>query len=71
MFAAFENCWRLRKLSLVGFDFTNASVSYAVGGVPRSVEVIVSDCNQYNLFRTKFGTNFTNLHTVSNETCTA
>lgn len=70
MFAAFENCGALRKLSLVGFDFTNAGVSYAVGGVPRSVEVIVSDCNQYNLFRTKFGTNFTNLHTVSNETCT-
>ena len=67
--ASFENCNVLSKLNVVGFDFTNAGVSYAVNNVPSTVEVIVSDCNQRNLFRTKFGSRFNNVHTVNNDDC--
>lgn len=72
MRVVFYNCRSLRILKLDNWDFSNVTnYTYAFALVPSSVEVIVKDCEQYSNFRTKFGSSYTNLHTVNNDSCTA
>ena len=72
MNAMFSLARSVEKIDLSNFEFSNVtSYSNAFGNVPSNVEIIVKDCTEYNNFVTKFGTGFTNLHTVNNDNCTA
>ena len=63
---------KLKEIDLSSADFTNVTtVTNTFKNVPAAAQVIVKDCDQYNLFRTKFGTGYSNLHTVNNDNCTA
>ena len=66
----FHCCYSLTKLDMSDFDFSKiTSYSSFLGYVSSTAEIIVKDCEQYSLFRTKFGTSYSNLHTVNNDNC--
>ncbi len=64
----FKWCSSLNKI-----DFSSLDVSKVTGTLAypsKSAEIILKDCEQYDNFTTKFGTGYTNLHTVNNDNCT-
>ena len=62
---------KLNYINLSNLDFSGiTSTTRSFANVPTTAEIIVKNCEQYNIFKTKFETGFTNLHTINNETCT-
>lgn len=67
----FFGCNKLTNVDISNFDFSGiTSTQDAFTFVPAAATITVKDCGQYNLFRTKFGSGFTNLQTPNNDNCT-
>ena len=66
----FFTCYGLTTLDLSSFDFTNVTSSgKGMNGVNSACNITVKDCTQYKLFTDNWGSSFTGLHTVNNDTC--
>ncbi len=66
----FYQCYKLKKVDMRKFNFNGIVGNNAntFNGPTSDIEIIVKDCEQYNLFKTKVG-NKTGLRTVNNDTC--